>query len=216
MMHNWQEIDEWLPQTQCTRCGYPSCKEYAQAVACGAADINRCPPGGDVTIRGLASLLGKIGKPLAKDLADYAGKQVVQIDEDICIGCVMCIKACPVDAISGAAKHIHTVISDECTGCELCIPPCPVDCISLKPAESAQAAPAFGSDVRWLDYTSEQVQRARERTYARQDRLLLLTKEKSAAKRLKEIRKNAKPGQLKNEIAAAVARVKAKQSPSNE
>jgi Na+-translocating ferredoxin:NAD+ oxidoreductase subunit B len=216
LTHSWQEIDEWLPQTQCTRCGYPSCKEYAQAISSGAADINRCPPGGDVTVRGLASLLGKIGKPLAKDLAHYVGKQLVQIEEDICIGCVMCIHACPVDAISGAAKHIHTVISDECTGCELCIPPCPVDCISLIPVESAQSATPFNSDNRWPDYTSKQVHLARERTYARQDRLQLLIKEKSAAKRLKEIRRSAKPGQLKNEIAAAVARVKAKQKPSNE
>ncbi|MDG2088812.1 MAG: RnfABCDGE type electron transport complex subunit B [Arenicellaceae bacterium] len=214
MTHSWQEIDKWLPQTQCTRCGYPNCKEYAQAVSSGTVDINRCPPGGDVTIRGLASLLGKIGKPLAKDLANYAGKQLAQIDEDICIGCVICIQACPVDAISGAAKQIHTVISDECTGCELCILPCPVDCISLVPVESAQLTTPFASDNRWPDHTSKQVQRAREQTYARHDRLQLLIKEKSAAKRLKDIRKNAKPGQLKSEITAAVARVKAKQNPS--
>ena len=96
---NWQEIDAWLPQTQCTRCGYPSCKDYAEAIGKDQTDINRCPPGGDVTIRGLAALLGKIGKPLATELAQYDGKQIALIDEDICIGCVMCIKACPVDAI---------------------------------------------------------------------------------------------------------------------
>ena len=207
---NWQEIDAWLPQTQCTRCGYPSCKDYAEAISKDETNINRCPPGGDATIRGLAALLGKMGKPLAKDLAQYNGKQIALINEDICIGCVMCIKACPVDAISGASKTIHTVISSVCTGCKLCIPPCPVDCISLLAAEEHDQAADSISTWRWPDYSPEQTRIARERTYARHNRLQVRAKEKSAEKRLKDIRKNAKPGQLKAEIAAAVARAKAK------
>ncbi|MBT5031620.1 MAG: RnfABCDGE type electron transport complex subunit B, partial [Proteobacteria bacterium] len=192
------------------RCGYPSCKDYAEAIGKDQTDINRCPPGGDVTIRGLAALLGKIGKPLATELAQYDGKQIALIDEDICIGCVMCIKACPVDAISGAAKHIHTVISDECTGCELCIPPCPVDCISLVAAQEQDQTANTLSAWRWPDYSPDQTRFARERTYARHNRLQARAKQKSAAKRLKDIRKNAQPGQLKAEIAAAVARANAK------
>ena len=116
-------IDEWLPQTQCTQCTYPRCHDYAVAIADGDADINQCPPGGDITVRGLASLLGKVGKPVDPKYGIHKAKQVAVIDEDICIGCVMCIKACPTDAIIGAAKVMHTVIERDCTGCELCLEP---------------------------------------------------------------------------------------------
>ena len=111
-------IDEWLPQTQCTQCSYPRCYDYAEAIVDDKADINQCPPGGDTTIRGLASLLGKLGKPLDTKFGIHKARQVAVIDEDICIGCVMCIKACPTDAILGSAKAMHTVIERDCTGCE--------------------------------------------------------------------------------------------------
>ena len=58
---------------------------------------------------------------------------IARIDEATCIGCTLCIQACPTDAIVGAAKLMHTVIADRCTGCELCLPPCPVDCIAMLP-----------------------------------------------------------------------------------
>ena len=124
-------IDALLPQTQCTKCGYTGCAPYADAVASGVADINQCPPGGDEVVRKLASLLGREAKPLNPANGAYRPPQVALIDEDLCIGCVKCIQACPVDAIVGASKRMHTVIAAWCTGCELCIPPCPVDCISL-------------------------------------------------------------------------------------
>lgn len=126
------DIDSVLPQTQCTRCNYPSCLDYATALYNGEADINQCPPGGNIVIGKLAQLLNK---PI-KDLNPDNGKpitvpQVVIIEEEDCIGCTLCIKACPVDAIIGTNKMMHTVIEDYCTGCELCIPACPVDCITL-------------------------------------------------------------------------------------
>jgi electron transport complex protein RnfB len=124
-------IDQMLPQTQCERCGYPGCKPYAQAIADGAAEIDRCPPGGDETIAALARLLGRPIVPLASDLAATDPTAVADIDEARCIGCALCLPACPVDAIVGAAGYMHTVISDQCSGCELCIPVCPVDCISM-------------------------------------------------------------------------------------
>ena len=124
-------INEVLPQTQCTRCGFPSCKDYAVAISEGQADINQCPPGGDEGIKKLSELLHKPIKPLNPINGTIAPKTLVEIDEDICIGCALCIKACPVDAIIGANKMIHTVIADECTGCDLCIPACPVDCINI-------------------------------------------------------------------------------------
>jgi len=126
-------IDAILPQTQCRQCGYSGCKPYAMAIASGEADINQCPPGGEAGVRALADLLGQQYKPLNSEHGVHKPKSVAVIDEDICIGCTLCLQACPVDAILGAAKHMHTVITSECTGCELCIAPCPVDCISMEP-----------------------------------------------------------------------------------
>ena len=124
-------IDALLPQTQCTRCGYPACRPYAEAVARGNADINQCPPGGSAGIAALARLLGRAEKPLNPANGIEKPRAVALIVEEICIGCTKCILACPVDAIVGAAKMMHTVIVEECTGCELCIAPCPVDCIVM-------------------------------------------------------------------------------------
>ena len=127
-----------LPQTQCTRCGYPDCAAYAQAMADGQAPINRCPPGGAEGVRRLAALTGQ--PPLALDPAHgtEGPRTVAVIDETWCIGCTLCLKACPTDAIIGSNKHMHTVIEPACTGCELCIPVCPVDCISLKNVTGAR------------------------------------------------------------------------------
>lgn len=126
-----ERIDAVLPQTQCGQCGYPGCKPYATAIANGDADINRCPPGGEEGIHKLADLLGMEFKPFGADTAPKP-KSVAVIDESVCIGCTLCIQACPVDAIAGAAKQLHTVIASECTGCELCVSPCPVDCIDMQ------------------------------------------------------------------------------------
>ncbi len=130
------KIDNLLPQTQCGQCSYPGCRPYATAIANGDADINQCPPGGETTIIALADLLGRDPKPLNPENGqEQEDKTVAVIEESICIGCTLCVQACPVDAILGAAKQMHTVIVDECTGCELCIPPCPVECITMEPVE---------------------------------------------------------------------------------
>ena len=134
-----QKIDAILPQTQCGQCGFPGCKPYATAIAKGEADINQCPPGGDEGIHKLAELLGVDPKPLNAEHGVPKPKSVAVIDENLCIGCTLCIQACPVDAILGAAKHMHTIIAKECTGCELCIPPCPVDCIQMQVVQEALA-----------------------------------------------------------------------------
>jgi electron transport complex protein RnfB len=126
-------IDAILPQTQCGQCGYPGCKPYATAIAAGEADINQCPPGGDAGAHALADLMGVEYKPLNAENGVEKPKSVAFIDEQTCIGCTLCLQACPVDAILGAAKHMHTIIASECTGCELCIAPCPVDCITMEP-----------------------------------------------------------------------------------
>ncbi|MDD3266442.1 MAG: RnfABCDGE type electron transport complex subunit B [Burkholderiales bacterium] len=124
-------IDDVLPQTQCTRCGYPSCNEYAKAVVDNTAEINQCPPGGDEGIIKLAQIMNKPVMALNPENGEIKPRKIVYIDEDVCIGCTLCIKACPVDAIIGANKMMHTVVADECSGCDLCIPACPVDCIHL-------------------------------------------------------------------------------------
>ncbi len=134
-------IDALLPQTQCAQCGYPGCRPYAEAIVAGQAQINQCPPGGEVLIRELAKLLDR--EPLTLDPAFGTDKpqQVAVIREQDCIGCALCLAACPVDAIVGSARRMHTVISNDCTGCELCLPPCPVDCIAMV----AQAEPVVNA-----------------------------------------------------------------------
>jgi len=153
-------IDRALPQTQCTRCGYPACRPYAEAVAAGEAAINRCPPGGDAGIRALAALTGRPYLPLDPACGVEQPLRVALIDEAHCIGCTLCIQACPVDAIAGAPKRMHTVIAALCTGCDLCVPPCPVDCIAMVPAD--------GPDSQWNE---ERADAARARYAARRDRL---------------------------------------------
>ena len=132
-----EKIDAILPQTQCGQCSYPGCKPYAEAIAKGEADINQCPPGGDEGVRKLADLLGREYKPLSEEHGVEKPKQVAIIDEATCIGCTLCIQACPVDAIVGAAKQMHTIVADECTGCELCVAPCPVECIRMETIEES-------------------------------------------------------------------------------
>ena len=128
-----EQINAILPQTQCGQCGFAGCRPYSEAIAAGEADINQCPPGGEAGIRALADLLGRDFVPLNAEHGAHKEKMVAIIDEQVCIGCTLCIQACPVDAILGAAKHMHTVIEKECTGCELCVEPCPVDCIHMQP-----------------------------------------------------------------------------------
>jgi electron transport complex protein RnfB len=129
-------INALLPQTQCGQCGHPGCRPYAAAIAMGEA-INRCPPGGDSTIRSLARLLAQNPRPLDATHGKEDIRKVAYIREPECIGCTKCIQACPVDAIVGSAKHMHTVIVSECTGCDLCVAPCPVDCIDMIPLRNA-------------------------------------------------------------------------------
>lgn len=158
-----ERIDAALPQTQCTRCGYPDCRAYAQAVADGEAQINQCPPGGDEGIRRLAALTGRPVLPLNPNNGIDGPLTVAVIDENWCIGCTLCIKACPTDAIIGTHKRMHTVIEPWCTGCELCIPVCPVDCISLDIVS--------GEKTAWDAWTPEQAHTAKNRYEARQRRL---------------------------------------------
>ena len=157
-----QSIDLALPQTQCTRCGYPDCAGYAQAIADGQADINQCPPGGEEGIARLAALTGRPVQPLNPQFGIEGPLTVARIDEAWCIGCTLCIKACPTDAILGANKHMHTVIAQHCTGCELCIPVCPVDCIHLDVVDA--------SVTGWQAWTPAQADHARARYAIHQQR----------------------------------------------
>jgi electron transport complex protein RnfB len=158
-------IDALLPQTQCTKCGYPSCLDYARGIAEGTSDINRCPPGGMHSINALADLLDTPPKPLDPSCGQSDGWLYARITEAQCIGCTLCIAACPVDAIVGSGKLMHTIIQNECTGCELCLPPCPVDCITLAPC-----AP-FEGPSPWPDLAPEKAERARVRVSDRRVRL---------------------------------------------
>jgi Na+-translocating ferredoxin:NAD+ oxidoreductase subunit B len=156
-------IDAALPQTQCTRCGYPDCTGYAQAIAAGQAGINQCPPGGQEGIERLARITGQATVPLSAEHGTEGPRQVAFIDEAWCIGCTLCIKACPTDAIVGANKRMHTVIEPWCTGCELCIPVCPVDCIQLENVT--------GERTGWAAWSAAEAQTARTRYRSHQSRL---------------------------------------------
>jgi electron transport complex protein RnfB len=156
-------IDALLPQTQCTRCGYPGCRPYAEAIADGEAEINQCPPGGSDTIRALASLLGRPFLTLNPANGVEAAPQVAWIDEERCIGCARCLPPCPVDAIVGASKHLHTVIAAHCTGCELCLPPCPVDCIEMRPAPAPAADQPSRNRERHAAHVARIARRAEQR-----------------------------------------------------
>jgi electron transport complex protein RnfB len=155
-----ERIDACLPQTQCTQCGYPRCRAYAEALAAGSAGINQCPPGGDVTIRALSVLLHATPQPLDPRFGSHKPRARAVIDETLCIGCRKCIDACPVDAIVGARKLMHTVIARECTGCELCLPPCPVDCIAMVPSLTEHARSASGSPQNEPDRASARTARS--------------------------------------------------------
>jgi electron transport complex protein RnfB len=156
-------IDAALPQTQCTRCGYPDCRGYAQAIAQGEAGIDQCPPGGAEGVRRLAALTGRPVVPLNPAHGDEGPRRVAVIDETWCIGCTLCIKACPVDCIVGAAKTMHTVVEPLCTGCELCIPACPVDCIMLESVTPGRSG--------WEAWSPAQAAEARERHAFHRQRL---------------------------------------------
>jgi len=161
------EIDALLPQTQCTRCGFPGCLPYAQALMQGAAAINRCPPGGNATIQALATVLRREPLPLDPACGIERPAAIAFIDESRCIGCAKCLAPCPVDAILGAARLMHTVIAELCTGCELCVAPCPVDCIVMVPRDAANEAhrePAPASNrARFENHKARDARRAGER-----------------------------------------------------
>jgi len=182
-------IDDVLPQTQCARCGYAGCRPYAEAIAVGAAGIDRCQPGGDATIARLAQLVGCDAPPPDTSRGQPGPLLVARIDEAACIGCTLCIQACPVDAIVGAQKRMHGVLATLCSGCELCVAPCPVDCIAMVPA---------GREWRADDASAARVRHA-----ARVRRLA-----KGAAARVHESRKRQAA------IAAAIARARARRTPA--
>jgi len=204
-------IDALLPQTQCTKCGYPSCRAYAEALAAGAAALNRCPPGGDAGVRRLAEALGRDYVPLDPACGVERPRRVAAIDEARCIGCTLCILACPVDAIVGAPKQMHTIVVELCTGCDLCLPPCPVDCIAM--------APVIGADATWDPPSADA---ARDR-FERRNRRLANDRAERAAQLSAGARAAPAPSDVHDEppgepldrqavIRAAVARARARRA----
>ena len=211
-----QAIDAALPQTQCTRCGYPDCHSYAVAVAQGQAGINQCPPGGQAGIERLAAITGQTVSPLNAEHGTEGPMTVALIDENWCIGCTLCIKVCPTDAIVGSNKRMHTVLPQYCTGCDLCLPVCPVDCISMYKVS--------GEQTGWAAWSPQQAAQARQRYDARQTRLgheQATTQARNLAKaedklaHLAEHSKHTEPEVLDRKralIEAALAKARARQA----
>ena len=198
-----EQINQILPQTQCTRCGYPACKAYAEAIAAGEADINRCPPGGSHGIEALAKLSGRSVKALDPNCGEEQSLRFASILEDDCIGCTKCILACPVDAILGGPQRLHVVITERCTGCELCLPPCPVDCITMQPWQVEKVWSKADADAarRRFENRSLRLQR-------RQQEGLRHQLEKAASKLASDA---ASTPRARAMIESAIARAKARQ-----
>ena len=194
-------IDALLPQTQCEQCGFHGCRPYAEAIACGEAPINRCPPGGAAGIARLAGLLDVPVLPLDPEHGVEKPRMLARVVEADCIGCTKCIQACPVDAIVGAAKLMHTVIADDCTGCELCVPACPVDCIVLEPMPLAQVEDPAHADAARAHFERREARLAREQ--AQRDTELAARKAEVAT------------AAQSNPVLAALARARAKQGKGN-
>jgi len=195
------QLEDLLPQTQCTKCGYAACRPYAEAIAAGEADINQCPPGGIEGVARLAGLLGRPVIPLNPANGVERPRPVAFIDEALCIGCTLCIQACPVDAILGAAKQMHTILPSLCTGCDLCVAPCPVDCIAMIPLPGEQGAGRTG----WQAWSQEQADAARSRHDFRSLRLQRERAENDARLAAKAVAKmkevNAEVSNTPEEIA---------------
>jgi electron transport complex protein RnfB len=206
-------IDALLPQTQCTRCGYAGCRPYAEAIAAGSAPINQCPPGGAAGIAELAALLRRAVLPLNPANGAEKPLAVAVIDEALCIGCTLCIQACPVDCIVGAPTKMHTVIESQCTGCDLCLPPCPMDCIAMVPVQPPRAWMRAEAEAARNRYAERNARRATEK--ARNERRLA---EKAVA-RLAELdaRYDLTAEQVarrKSVVEAALARARARRAAS--
>ncbi|MGH8462456.1 MAG: RnfABCDGE type electron transport complex subunit B [Stenotrophobium sp.] len=212
-----ERINALLPQTQCTQCGYTGCKPYATAIAEGAADINQCPPGGDEGVRELAALLGRAFTTInpANGIAKTRSTVAV-IDEAVCIGCTLCIQACPVDAIVGANQLMHTVIASECSGCELCLPPCPVDCIRMEPVPESidvyrkPLAARRAQSAVWrarFDARTQRLQREQQRRADEHARKKALLKARAQHSNRGAA---AQPAPVYDPVAAALARARAK------
>ena len=212
-------LDAALPQTQCTRCGYPDCRAYAEAMAADEADVNRCPPGGAEGIVRLASIKHAPVRQLDPERGTEGPRALAVIDEDWCIGCTLCIKACPVDCIVGASKAMHTVIDAQCTGCELCVPVCPVDCIAM--------VPQTGDRTGWDAWSPTQADDARRRYAFHRMRLEREQRENDqrlaakAAQKLADLEASSAitdPAALERKravVEAALARARAKRPPKD-
>ncbi len=203
-----------LPQTQCTRCGYPDCADYAQAIADGEAGINQCPPGGAEGVQRLAAVTGQPAQALDPQFGAEGPRHVAWIDEDWCIGCTLCIKACPVDCIVGGNKRMHTVIEAECTGCELCLPVCPVDCIALENVTGARTGWQAWSDSQADDARQRyELTSARRKRSAREHAEMMEIKAQDKLARLPELVHGVSEPELDRKrgiIEAALARARAK------
>ena len=209
-------LEDLLPQTQCTKCGYPACRPYAEAIAAGEAEINQCPPGGIEGVQRLASATGRKVIPINPVHGVERPRPVAFIDESLCIGCTLCIQACPVDAILGASKQMHTILPELCTGCDLCVAPCPVDCIAMVEVTPGRTG--------WVAWSQQQADAARARHDARRVRLQCEREENDArlaakaAAKLREVQaqspvtlaERAEQQRKKAIITAAIERARVK------
>jgi electron transport complex protein RnfB len=204
-------IDAILPQTQCTKCGFAGCMPYAEAIAAGHAEINQCPPGGAAGISKLSRITGRPVVPLNPANGTEAPLRIALIDEALCIGCTLCIQACPVDAIVGSAKRMHTVLASLCTGCDLCVPPCPMDCITMPTAEPQRGWSEADAAMARARFDARNARLARERI-ATEDRRLAKAVAKLDELAAVEPTSDPEIEAKKARVAAAIERARARRS----
>ena len=71
------------------------------------------------------------------------------IDPDKCTACGICLRDCPVEAISGGKNLVHIIDQDKCTKCSTCFEVCPTrfSAVVKISGEPVPVAPPLGTEV---------------------------------------------------------------------